>query len=97
MAITLRPETQRMIEDRTREGGFQTADDLLRVALETLDRQQQIAKLEPSELELVYSGIRAKLAEGMAAAAAGRVVDGEAFFEELERDEDAREAGRGGA
>ena len=55
-----------------RKAGFATPDEMLRVALDTLEQQQQVARLAPSELELVYSGLRGKLAEGLAAAEAGR-------------------------
>jgi Arc/MetJ-type ribon-helix-helix transcriptional regulator len=38
MGISLRPETQQLIEERLKKGGYSTADDIVRVALETLDR-----------------------------------------------------------
>ena len=94
MSVTINAETQNLIEQRMSRGGYSTADDLVRAALETLEQQQGIAKLNPAELETLYPDVRTKLAEGLAAAAAGRVVDGDAFFDELERDERARAGDR---
>ena len=37
MSISLRPETQKLTEDRMKRGGFSTPDDMVRVALETFD------------------------------------------------------------
>jgi Arc/MetJ-type ribon-helix-helix transcriptional regulator len=37
MHIILSPETQKLLEERMRKGGHPTADDALRVALQTLD------------------------------------------------------------
>ena len=38
MGISLSPETQKLIERRMRDTGVATADDLVRIALETLDQ-----------------------------------------------------------
>jgi hypothetical protein len=38
MAVSLQPETQKLIEDRMKQSGFSTPDDMVRVALETLDQ-----------------------------------------------------------
>jgi Arc/MetJ-type ribon-helix-helix transcriptional regulator len=40
MGISLNPETQKLIEERMKRTGFSTADDLVRVALQTLDQVQ---------------------------------------------------------
>ena len=37
MTITLTPETQKLLEDRMKKGGFSTPDALVRAALQTLD------------------------------------------------------------
>ena len=37
MGISLSAETQRLIEERMKQSGFSTADDLVRAALQTLD------------------------------------------------------------
>jgi Arc/MetJ-type ribon-helix-helix transcriptional regulator len=38
MGISLSTETQKLLEDRMQRDGFDTADDLVRVALEALDQ-----------------------------------------------------------
>lgn len=38
MTITLSPETQKLLEARMKQGGFQTPDAIVRIALETLDQ-----------------------------------------------------------
>jgi hypothetical protein len=40
MSITLSPETERLIEERMKQCGFSTADDLVKLALRTLDQTQ---------------------------------------------------------
>ena len=37
MGIALTPETQKLIEEKLRKGGYSTADDMVRAALEMLD------------------------------------------------------------
>ena len=39
MAI-LCPDTEKLIADRLRQGGYKSADELVRVAIETLDQMQ---------------------------------------------------------
>ena len=38
MAITLHPDTQQLIENQLKQGGFNNADDMIRTALEVLGR-----------------------------------------------------------
>lgn len=38
MSITLSPETQRLIEERMKQTGLSTADELVRIALQTLEQ-----------------------------------------------------------
>jgi predicted transcriptional regulator len=40
MAISLSPETQKLIEERMKETGVGTADELVRVALQTLRQER---------------------------------------------------------
>lgn len=37
MDVTLSPQTQRLLEERMREGDYNSADDLIRTALESLE------------------------------------------------------------
>lgn len=97
MAITLSRETQALIEEKIKAGGFATADEVVRAALVSLDQQDPLSGASDAELEAVYPGFRQKIAQGLADADAGRVSDGEEFFAELEREErefEARQPGR---
>ena len=49
MPVSLSPETQRLIEERMKRAGFTNADDLVRVALDTLDqmRAEPFEELDP--------------------------------------------------
>jgi Arc/MetJ-type ribon-helix-helix transcriptional regulator len=38
MVISLSAETQKLLEERMKRGGYATPDDLVRIALETLDQ-----------------------------------------------------------
>ena len=57
MPITLSPETQRLIEDRMKAGGYRTADDVVRASLASLDQTLKNGDFEPGELdELLAQG-----------------------------------------
>jgi Arc/MetJ-type ribon-helix-helix transcriptional regulator len=49
MSISLTPETQRLIEERMKQEGYATPDELVRVALQTLDQVQgeDLEQLDP--------------------------------------------------
>ena len=96
MAISLRPETQRLIEERMKQGGFPSADEVVQAALSSLDRQDPLSRVGDAELEALYPGFREKVAQALAEADAGKVTDGEAFFAEPEREEAEVEAERQG-
>ena len=46
MNVTLSPQTQRLLEERLREGEYASADDLIRVALESLEGDP-VEELDP--------------------------------------------------
>ena len=57
MAISLSPETQKLIEDRMSRDGYPTADDVVRAALELLDQhdgldEETLAAIERGEQEI---------------------------------------------
>jgi Arc/MetJ-type ribon-helix-helix transcriptional regulator len=54
MTITLSPETQKLLEERMKRGGFPDPDAVLRVALETLD-QVEAEALEDLDDETIAS------------------------------------------
>lgn len=87
MAITLAAETQQLIERRMDQGGFPSADDLVRAALVTLDEQDSLRWIAGADLDRLFPNMSGKIAAGLAEADVGKLSDGEAFFAELEREE----------
>jgi predicted transcriptional regulator len=77
MAIVLNAETQKLIEERMKETGVQTADELVRVALQTLHqvRGEDFEDLDPET--------RAAIEEGLAQADRGEGRPWEEVREEL--------------
>ncbi len=65
MTITLSPETQKLLEERMKTGGFQTADDALRAAL------QQFYDIDEDDRS---PETEAAIRRGLADAEAGRTV-----------------------
>ncbi len=66
MAIVLNAETQKLIEERMKETGVQTADELVRVASQTLHQ------VRGEDFEDLDSETRAAIEEGLAQADCGR-------------------------
>lgn len=87
MNLTLPPEILRLIDERVQSGKYESPEDVVTAAVTTLDQQERVTHLAVSELEVAFPGIREKIAQGLAEAEAGQVSDGEAFFDELEREE----------
>jgi antitoxin ParD1/3/4 len=94
MSYSLSPDIQKLIDDRIRSGHYSSADDVIAAAITNLEQQDRLADLSPDDLELLFPQLRQKLARGLAEARAGKVSDGEAFFDELEREEQRRESER---
>ena len=65
MAIVLSEETQKLIEQRMRESGVDTADELVRVALQTLDQ------VRGEDFEDLDAETRGAIEEGLAQADRG--------------------------
>ncbi|HSI34317.1 MAG: hypothetical protein ACAI43_22135 [Phycisphaerae bacterium] len=59
MAITLSQETQRLIEDRMRQTGIDTPDELVRIALDTLSGREgpTIEELDPQTQAAIEEGL----------------------------------------
>jgi Arc/MetJ-type ribon-helix-helix transcriptional regulator len=94
MNLSLSPEILKLIDSRIRSGNYGTPEEVIAAAITNLDQQERITQSDGAELEALFPGIREKLAEGLAAARAGDVVDGEEFFDQLEREEDELTKGR---
>jgi putative addiction module CopG family antidote len=91
MTISLDPDMEKFIADRVKSGRYASPQDVLRAGLATLEKHESIETMSSSELEAIYPGWRDRVAEGVADERAGRISDGEAFFEELEREEQEAE------
>ena len=87
MQISLSEGTLRLIEEHLRSGRFTTPEDVVRAGLAALHRQQALEQWDASDLEAAFPGFRQKIEEGLQALRAGNFSDGDAFFEELERQE----------
>ncbi|MDB5322082.1 MAG: hypothetical protein JWN40_3713 [Phycisphaerales bacterium] len=77
MAIVLSAETQKLIEERMKETGVETADELVRVALQTL------RQVRGEDFEDLDSETRAAIEEGLAQADRGEWRPWEEVREEL--------------
>jgi len=69
MPISLSAETQRLIEEQMRETGVNTADELVRVALQTLHqtRDKDLEELDPATRAAIEEGLaQAERGEGRA-------------------------------
>jgi putative addiction module CopG family antidote len=73
MRIALSPETERLIEEYMKRGGYATADDVIRAGLEVLDQQATAGDFEDGEWD-------ALIAE---AEQSGEPLDGEQVLAEL--------------
>ncbi|HET6248101.1 MAG TPA: type II toxin-antitoxin system ParD family antitoxin [Tepidisphaeraceae bacterium] len=86
MNVLLGSELEKLIVARVRSGRYATAEDVIRAGLASLEQQEGVESMSTSELEAVFPGFRQRIAEGMADEKAGRMSDGDAFFDELERE-----------
>ena len=80
MNVHLTPELRKLVDDRVATGRYASASEVIRAGLRLLE-----------EDERWRAEARAKIAEGVAAARLGRLVDGEAAFDELESELDEPE------
>lgn len=89
MNLPVSPRLQKLIDDRLAGGKYRSTEDVIAAAVTNLSQQEALADLSAQEMELVYPGIRQKITEGLASLRAGDIVDGDAFFDELEREDHA--------
>lgn len=89
MTLSISPEIQKLIDEEVSAGRYKSAEEVIGAAMVNLAQQRNVATLTKSEFEVLYPGIEQKLAEGLADLKAGRVSDGDAFFDELEREDRA--------
>ena len=79
MAISLSAETQKLIEERMKETGVATPDELVRVALQTLHQ------VKGEDFENLDPDTKAAIEEGLAQADRGETRPWEEVREELRR------------
>lgn len=87
MTLSLGPELEQFIEEKVRSGQYASREDVVRAGLATLMQHDRLEQRPLDELEAIFPGFRDKIAEGLADARAGRLSDGDAFFDELERED----------
>lgn len=91
MTLMLDQDIQEFIAEELRAGRFEKPEDVVRAAFARFMQLQRIETLPLDELEAIFPGFRQKVAEGIASADAGDLTDGDEFFAELEREEEALE------
>jgi putative addiction module CopG family antidote len=91
MNLTLPAAVEEYIDERVRSGKYRNAEDVITAALGQLQQHEDVVNLPPEELEAIYPGAREKIKQGLEAAKAGRLIDGEEFFAELEKELDLGE------
>ncbi|HZZ41303.1 MAG TPA: hypothetical protein VFE58_00060 [Tepidisphaeraceae bacterium] len=84
MSISLTLQTQKMVEEQMKKGGYPNPDEAVRAGLASLELH---GDFEPGELERL-------LAEGEADIERGDLHDGEEIFRELSKRSQSRREGR---
>ncbi len=92
MKLTLNPEMKQFVEEQVRSGRFASPEDVVHAALAVLMQRRAFEDLTNEELEAAFPDLRGRIARGLEDARAGRLSDGEAFFEELDREDRAVQA-----
>jgi putative addiction module CopG family antidote len=77
MTIALSPETQRLLDERLKSGGYATADEALRDALLLLELRER-------EHEADFQAVKAKLERGAAQAERGELVDPDTVLRKID-------------
>jgi antitoxin ParD1/3/4 len=82
MNVHLTQELEQLVQSRVRSGRYGSASEVVRDALRLLADRDELVELRKQEL-------RKKIALGLDSLQRGQGVDGEEFFAQLEREEDA--------
>ena len=85
MTLDLSPEMQGFVDREVRNGRYEKPEDVVLAALARMMQLECVEKLSAHEIETFYPGLGAKIEEGLADLRAGRVSDGEEFFDEMDR------------
>src|SRR4051812_24135467 len=76
MNVVLTAEMERFIEERLQRGRYPSPEDVVRAGFASLAQQEAIEGLSSRELEAVFPDIRARIAQGLEEARAGKLTDG---------------------
>jgi len=77
MNVSLTPELEQLVHLKVQTGRYTSASEVVREALRLMEERDQLQALHKDAL-------RRKIAAGMASLRAGKGVDGEAFFAEMD-------------
>src|SRR6476469_4092140 len=86
MELKISPEMQRFVDAKVKSGQYASAEDIVHAGLATLMQQEGLAELGNDEIARLSTDMRKKIAEWLADANAGRMSDGEDFFDQLEEE-----------
>jgi antitoxin ParD1/3/4 len=76
--ISLTPELEAFVAARVASGRYQSASEVVRAGLRLLEKEEE-------EREMARREIQQKIALGLEQARRGELLDGEAVFDELDR------------
>ncbi len=84
MNVHLTQELEQFVQTKVKSGRYNSASEVVRDALRLLADRDELTELRKQEL-------RKKIALGLDSLHRGEGVDGDEYFEQLEREEGARE------
>lgn len=82
MEITLPPGIQKLVDDRIQSGRYSSAQEVISAALVMMDQEDRLLAMDAPQDTV---SVQRKIEQGLEDARAGRLVDGEAFFDNLAR------------
>lgn len=85
MNVNLTPELERLVQEKVASGLYRSQSEVVREALRLLAEQDRIREAHVARLQ-------AALAEGLAQADRGELLDGKAVVDEMRRDLRSRRA-----
>ena len=86
MNFALTKDLEQFIEERLRRGRYPGAEDACRAGLQSLRQQEAIESLSAGEIEAIFPDLR-RIAQGLEEPRIGKLTDGDAFFDQLERED----------
>jgi putative addiction module CopG family antidote len=87
MNFVLTKDMEQFIEERLRRGRYPSPEDVVRAGFASLRQQEAIESLSAEEIEAVFPDMRGQIARGLEEARAGKLTDGDEFFNQLERED----------